>query len=86
MGKLFLVLCLIAGSLLGAEWIPIAKQSLDVNKECLIYDAWNDRVVFCVPHDYIRWEYHNERVVVITHWMPLERPYDVHVHLDEVLK
>ena len=75
MNKLIFVAVFFAQSLCAFEWIPTCYFGLDIDQECIFYDAYNDTIEIGTPRVYYELMYMIERPVVITHYSPMpERP------------
>lgn len=57
------------------EWTPTCYWGLDIDKECIFYDAYNDVIEVGTPRIYMEIMYEIGLPVVISHFMPMpDRP------------
>jgi hypothetical protein len=77
MKKILICAALFFAPLTACCWNCISDEPLDYKSACLFYDAWNDEIVYDIPEQYMEDMYDFGYSVVITHWMPLEKPDNV---------
>lgn len=86
MKNLVISFILFTSSVCSCEWLDIINNNLDINKECVFYDYWNDVIVYDKPVNHIYKMYLNNKVCVITHFIKLPCKPNVDVYLEDTLE
>ena len=77
MKKILICAALFLAPLSACEWTTIWDEVLDFETKCLFYDAWNDKVIYAVPDEYMFDMFQSGASVVITHWIEVKKPNSI---------